>query len=54
VLYQIIISQSQITGGTSGMVSLPGLELFGIRFARNGKIGYYTPFSPGAENPWAK
>ena len=41
VLYQIIISQSNITGGTSGMVSLPGLELFGMRFARNGKIGYY-------------
>lgn len=41
VLYQIIISQSDITGGTSGMVGLPGLEAFGYRFARNGKIGYY-------------
>ncbi len=41
VLYQIIISQSDVTGGTSGMVGLPGLEAFGYRFARNGKIGYY-------------
>ncbi len=41
VLYQIVISQSDITGGTSGMVSLPGLELFGLRFSRGGKIGYY-------------
>ncbi|MBP0437338.1 alpha/beta fold hydrolase [Tianweitania sediminis] len=41
VLYQIVISQSQITGGTSGMVSLPGLELFGYRMSRDGKIGYY-------------
>jgi ABC-type branched-subunit amino acid transport system permease subunit/pimeloyl-ACP methyl ester carboxylesterase len=41
VLYQIVISQSNITGGTSGMVSLPMLELFGYRFNHNGKIGYY-------------
>lgn len=41
VLYQIVISQSQITGGTSGMVSLPGLELFGYRFSRGAKLGYY-------------
>lgn len=41
VLYQIVISQSDITGGTSGMVSLPALELFGHRFNRGGKIGYY-------------
>ncbi len=41
VLYQIVISQSDITGGTSGMVSLPALNLFGYRFNRGGKIGYY-------------
>lgn len=41
VLYQIVISQSGITGGTSGMVSLPGLEFFGYRLSRDGKIGYY-------------
>lgn len=41
VLYQVIISQSDITGGTSGMVSIPGLEAWGYRFAQNGKIGYY-------------
>jgi ABC-type branched-subunit amino acid transport system permease subunit len=41
VLYQIVISQSNITGGTTGMVSLPMLELFGYRFNKNGKIGYY-------------
>jgi ABC-type branched-subunit amino acid transport system permease subunit/pimeloyl-ACP methyl ester carboxylesterase len=41
VLYQIVISQSDITGGTSGMVSLPALNLFGYRMNRDGKIGYY-------------
>jgi ABC-type branched-subunit amino acid transport system permease subunit/pimeloyl-ACP methyl ester carboxylesterase len=41
VIYQIVISQSDITGGTSGMVSIPGLEAFGYRFAKNGRIGYY-------------
>jgi ABC-type branched-subunit amino acid transport system permease subunit/pimeloyl-ACP methyl ester carboxylesterase len=41
VLYQIVISQSNITGGTSGMVGLPMLELFGYRFNHDGKIGYY-------------
>ncbi len=41
VLYQIVISQSNVTGGTTGMVSLPMLELFGYRFNHNGKIGYY-------------
>ena len=41
VLYQIVISQSNITGGTSGMVSLPMLELFGYRFNHDGKIAYY-------------
>jgi ABC-type branched-subunit amino acid transport system permease subunit/pimeloyl-ACP methyl ester carboxylesterase len=41
VLYQIVISQSNITGGTTGMVSLPILQLVGYRFNHDGKIGYY-------------
>jgi ABC-type branched-subunit amino acid transport system permease subunit/pimeloyl-ACP methyl ester carboxylesterase len=41
VLYQIVISQSNITGGTTGMVSLPILQLLGYRFNHDGKIGYY-------------
>ncbi len=41
ILYQIVISQSQITGGTSGMVTLPMLEIGDYRFIKDGKIGYY-------------
>ncbi|WP_282610163.1 alpha/beta fold hydrolase [Pelagibius sp. Alg239-R121] len=41
LIYQIIISQSQITGGTSGMVTLPPLSVDGYRFVKDGKIGYY-------------
>lgn len=41
ILYQIVISQSHITGGTSGMVTLPMLEVGGYRFVKDGKIGYY-------------
>lgn len=41
LIYQIIISQSQITGGTSGMVTLPALSVDGYRFIKDGKIGYY-------------
>ena len=41
LVYQIIISQSDITGGTSGMVTLPALEAFDYRFVKNHRIGYY-------------
>lgn len=41
ILYQIIISQSQITGGTAGMVTLPMLSVDGYRFVKHGKLGYY-------------
>lgn len=41
IIYQGVISQSDITGGTSGMVTLPMLELGGYRFVKDGKIGYY-------------
>lgn len=41
LLYQVVISQSDITGGTSGMVTLPALKLGDYRFVRDGKIGYY-------------
>lgn len=41
ILYQVIISQSQITGGTAGMVTLPMLSVDGYRFVKDGKLGYY-------------
>ena len=41
LIYQIIISQSSVTGGTSGMVTLPALSLGGYRFTKDGRIGYY-------------
>ena len=41
LLYQITVSQSNWTGGTSGIVSLPGLALGSYPFIRDAKIGYY-------------
>ena len=41
LLYQLIISQSHITGGTSGMVTLPALSIGDYRFTRDGRLGYY-------------
>ncbi|MEM8740291.1 MAG: alpha/beta fold hydrolase [Pseudomonadota bacterium] len=41
LLFQIVISQSEITGGTSGMVTLPALSVDGYRFTKDGRIGYY-------------
>ena len=41
IIYQVVISQSDITGGTSGMVTLPMLTIGDYRFVRDGKIGYY-------------
>jgi ABC-type branched-subunit amino acid transport system permease subunit/pimeloyl-ACP methyl ester carboxylesterase len=41
IIYQFVISQSQITGGTGGMVTLPALSIDDYRFTKNNKIGYY-------------
>lgn len=41
LLYQATVSQSQWTGGTSGIVSLPSLKIGGYSLIRDGKIGYY-------------
>lgn len=41
LLFQIVISQSDVTGGTSGMVTLPALSVDGYRFTKDGRIGYY-------------
>lgn len=41
LLYQITVSQSDWTGGTSGIVMLPSLKIGGYSFIRDGKIGYY-------------
>src|SRR5271168_3316287 len=40
LLYQITVSQSEWTGGTSGIVSLPGLKLGSYAFIRDAKLGY--------------
>ncbi len=41
ICLQIVLSQSQITGGSQGMVLLPGLQLGDWSFARDGRMGYY-------------
>ncbi|MEO1613875.1 MAG: branched-chain amino acid ABC transporter permease, partial [Pseudomonadota bacterium] len=41
LIFQIVISQSDVTGGTSGMVTLPALSVDGYRFVKDGRIGYY-------------
>ena len=41
LLFQLVISQSGITGGTMGMVALPALRIGDYSFISNGKIGYY-------------
>ncbi|MEM9012435.1 MAG: alpha/beta fold hydrolase [Pseudomonadota bacterium] len=41
LLFQIVISQSDVTGGTSGMVTLPALSVDGYRFTKDGRIGYF-------------
>ncbi|TWG95957.1 branched-chain amino acid transport system permease protein [Mesorhizobium sp. J18] len=41
LVLQVVISQSQITGGTLGMVRVPTIELFGYNFLRDYKLGYY-------------
>ncbi len=41
LLLQIIVSQSDYTGGTSGMVLLPRLTLGDYRLSSDGRIGYY-------------
>lgn len=41
LLLQLILSQSQLTGGAGGMVRIPGLEIGEYRFIRDFKFGYY-------------
>lgn len=41
LVLQFVISQSQITGGTQGLVRVPTIELFGYNFLRDYKFGYY-------------
>ena len=41
LVLQFVISQSQITGGTQGLVRVPTIELFGSNFLRDYKFGYY-------------
>ena len=41
VLLQLILSQSQITGGAEGMVRIPALQLGSYKFIRDFKFGYY-------------
>ncbi len=41
LLLQVVVSQSDYTGGTSGMVLLPRLTLGDYRLSSDGRIGYY-------------
>lgn len=41
LVLQLILSQSQITGGSGGVVRIPGLEIGDYRFVRDYKLGYY-------------
>ena len=41
LLFQLVVSQGDYTGGTSGMVLLPRLEIGGYRLSSDGRIGYY-------------
>lgn len=38
---QFVLSQSWLTGGSSGLVRIPPLRLFDYNFARDGKFAYY-------------
>ncbi len=41
LILQLVISQSDLTGGTQGLVRVPTLELQGYNFLRDYKLGYY-------------
>ncbi|MEX3010300.1 alpha/beta fold hydrolase [Hoeflea sp. TYP-13] len=41
LLFQLVVSQGDYTGGTSGMVLLPRLEIGGYRLSSDGRVGYY-------------
>jgi ABC-type branched-subunit amino acid transport system permease subunit/pimeloyl-ACP methyl ester carboxylesterase len=41
LVYQVIISQSSVTGGTSGIVTLPPLAIGDYKLTSDGRIGYY-------------
>lgn len=41
LVLQVVISQSDVTGGTQGLVRVPTIELFGYNFIRDFKFGYY-------------
>lgn len=41
LVLQLILSQSQVTGGAEGMVRLPYLSIGEYRFIRDYKLGYY-------------
>jgi len=41
LIMQIVLSQSQLTGGTQGMIRIPMLPVGGHNFVRDGRIGSY-------------
>jgi branched-chain amino acid transport system permease protein len=41
LVLQIILSQSELTGGTQGIVRIPPLQVFDHNFIRDQKLGYY-------------
>ncbi len=41
LIYLVVVSWSDVTGGTSGMVTLPTLQIGDYRLSKDGRIGYY-------------
>ncbi|OIQ39824.1 MAG: hypothetical protein BM560_15090 [Roseobacter sp. MedPE-SWde] len=41
LLSQVVVSQSDYTGGASGMVLLPRLEIGGYKLSKDNRMGYY-------------
>lgn len=41
LVLQLVISQSEVTGGTQGLISVPTISIFGHNFLRDFKFGYY-------------
>jgi branched-chain amino acid transport system permease protein len=41
LVLQIVLSQPDLTGGTSGITSIPSLKIFDYNFARDFRFGYY-------------
>jgi branched-chain amino acid transport system permease protein len=41
LVLQVVLSQSEVTGGTQGLVRIPTISAFGYNFLRDYRFGYY-------------